>query len=61
MILRSGEQPVPGYRLQQRLGRGAIGEVWRAAGPGNTSVAIKFVNLAGKPAIKELRALIIQV
>jgi serine/threonine protein kinase len=57
MILRSGEQPVPGYRLQQRLGRGAIGEVWRASGPGGTAVALKFVNLAGKPAIKELRAL----
>lgn len=57
MILRPGEQPVPGYRLQQRLGRGAIGEVWKALGPGSTSVALKFVNLAGKPAIKELRAL----
>jgi serine/threonine protein kinase len=57
MILRPGEQPVPGYRLQQRLGRGAIGEVWKAIAPGSTSVALKFVNLAGKPAIKELRAL----
>jgi serine/threonine protein kinase len=57
MILRPGEQPVPGYRLQLRLGRGAIGEVWKASAPGGTSVALKFVNLAGKPAIKELRAL----
>lgn len=57
MILRPGEQPVPGYRLQERLGRGAIGEVWKATAPGGTSVALKFVNLAGKPAIKELRAL----
>ncbi|MEX2186340.1 MAG: serine/threonine-protein kinase [Pirellulales bacterium] len=57
MILRSGEQPVPSYRLQERLGRGAIGEVWKASAPGGTSVALKFVNLAGKPAIKELRAL----
>ncbi len=57
MILRPGEQPVPSYRLQERLGRGAIGEVWKASAPGGTSVALKFVNLAGKPAIKELRAL----
>jgi serine/threonine protein kinase len=57
MILRPGEQPVPTYRLQQRLGRGAIGEVWKASAPGGTSVALKFVNLAGKPALKELKAL----
>lgn len=52
-----GEQPVPGYKLLTPLGRGGLGEVWKASGPGGISVALKFINLEGGRGLRELRAL----
>lgn len=54
-----GDEPVPGagYRLQQFLGRGGFGEVWKAAGPGGTDAALKIIHLGGVEGRKEFRAL----
>ena len=55
-MLHKGDEPVPGYRLEEFLGRGAFGEVWRATSPGRASVALKFLNLSERQGIKEFRA-----
>ncbi len=55
-MFRPGDEPTTGYRLEEMLGRGAFGEVWRATGPGDTSVALKLINLHGKHGSKEFRA-----
>jgi serine/threonine protein kinase len=40
---KPGDEPLPGYRLIQPLGRGSFGEVWKCEAPGGLGKAIKFV------------------
>jgi len=41
--IESRAEPIPGYKLIDRLGGGGFGEVWRAEAPGGLMKAIKFV------------------
>src|SRR5437870_2019104 len=41
--VESHAEPIPGYKLIDRLGGGGFGEVWRAEAPGGLLKAIKFV------------------
>ncbi len=52
-------EPLPGYRLIERIGLGGYGEVWRVEAPGGLTKAIKFVfgKQHEKRATNELRAL----
>ncbi len=54
---KNGDEPVPGFRLEQPLGRGGFGEVWRASDPNGNPVAIKFVSWTEKLAESEWNAL----
>src|SRR5262245_50339609 len=40
----AGEEPIPGYRLVEPLGKGGFGVVWKCVVPGGFPKAIKFVN-----------------
>ena len=55
--LWAGTEPVPGYVLDRRVGRGGYGEVWRASGPGGVTVAMKFIRLGEQLGEVELRSL----
>src|SRR5947209_11357830 len=62
--LEAGAEPIPGYKLIERLGGGGFGEVWKAEAPGGLHKAIKFVfgDLStvgndGQRAEQELKAL----
>src|SRR5947209_11133094 len=41
--IESQAEPLPGYKLIERLGGGGFGEVWKAEAPGGLLKAIKFV------------------
>jgi serine/threonine protein kinase len=54
----AGLEPVPGYRLVKRLGKGGFGEVWEAQQLNSGfRVAFKYVSLAAKAGSLEQRAL----
>jgi formylglycine-generating enzyme required for sulfatase activity/serine/threonine protein kinase len=55
--LHIGSEPIAGYKLVLRLGRGGYGEVWKAIAPGGFAVALKFVPLATDGLQVEQRAL----
>jgi hypothetical protein len=50
-----GEEPIPGYHLVCRVGRGGAGEVWQATNPDGASVALKFVPWMQKSAEAEVK------
>jgi|GEM_PF-1169088 len=52
-MLKRGFSFAPGYRLEQFLGRGQFGQVWRASAPGGAVAAIKFIDLSGGEGAKE--------
>ena len=57
VILEQGNEPIPGYFLSEKLGEGAFGVVWAADGPGETRVALKFLDLQQAGGVKEFQAI----
>jgi serine/threonine protein kinase len=58
-VLKKSGEPIPGYKLVQRIGAGGYGEVWTAEAPGGLVKAIKFVYglLDEDRATREMKAL----
>ena len=52
-MIKRGFSFAPGYRLEQFLGKGQFGQVWRASAPGGAAAAIKFIDLSGSEGAKE--------
>lgn len=52
-MLKRGFQFAPGYQLQEFLGRGQFGQVWRATAPGGAAAAVKFIDLSDGQGQKE--------
>jgi serine/threonine protein kinase len=48
-----GSEPVPGYVLRRMIAAGGYGEVWEACGPGDFTIAMKFVRLAGRGTVEK--------
>jgi serine/threonine protein kinase len=55
--LIAGYEPIAGYRLVERIGRGGFGEVWKAVAPGDFRVALKFLPRGDDRAAVEERGL----
>jgi serine/threonine protein kinase len=62
--IESQAEPIPGYKLIERIGGGGFGEVWKCEAPGGLHKAIKFVygdieelGEDGQRAEQELKAL----
>ena len=56
-MFKVGDKPVSGFCLEKFLGRGGFGEVWQASALGETSAALKIVNLATEEGFKEYRGI----
>ncbi len=55
--LSAGMEIVPGYELEQKLGVGGFGTVWRARGPGSVQVALKCLWMGEEKSRLEWKAL----
>ncbi len=53
------QEPIPGYRLIERIGVGGYGEVWKSEAPGGLTKAVKLVygHMDDARATRELKAL----